>query len=471
MARRPNADTAFAEQAQDEKDFDYPVIIEDAGPGAKKVSIEIPRDRIQKAMEQQFKELRQQATIPGFRPGHAPQKLIEKRFQTDVKDQVRRQLVSESYQQAVEKNKLQVIGEPDFDDPDKIQLPEEGSLTYSFQVEVQPEFTLPDIANLKVRRPKVDISDENVEQAMSNLREQQGTLVPIEDRGVEPQDYLTADVHVKVDGNVIAHAHDSQIVARPGRVAGVQVDDLDKQLAGMKIGEKRTIKITGPDNHANEAMRGKEAEVEFELKDIKRLELAEVTPEFLAELGFENDADLRDALRVQMEEKIRYDVQQAMREQVNKYLLDNVQLDLPSKLSDRQADRVVSRRAIDLMMRGVPRDQVEAGVEQLRHGAKDEAARELKLFFILQKIANDMGVDVDEAELNGRIAMVAAQRGRRPEKMKQEMAKDGTLANLYVQMREQKAIDQLLEKAQVEEIDMKDIVKGGGEGATGSEGT
>ena len=124
-------------------------------------------------------------------------------------------------------------------------------------------------------------------------------------------------------------------------------------------------------------------------------------------------------------------------------------------VGDRQAERVVSRRAIDLMMRGIPREQVEASVERLRHGAQDEAIRELKLFFILQKMANDMNVDVDEAELNGRIAMLAAQRGRRPEKMKQEMSKDGTLANLYVQMREQKAVDAILEDAEVEEVDMK----------------
>ena len=461
MARKRNdTDTAVAEQdpqqsEQADKDFEYPIRIEDAGPGAKKVSIDIPRDRIDAKMEEQFKELRQQAAIPGFRPGHAPQKLIEKRFAPDVKEQVRRTLISESYEQAVEKNKLQVIGEPEFDDPEKIQLPEEGDFTYSFQIEVQPEFALPDIATLKVRRPKIQINDENIDQAMSNLREQQGTLVPVEDRAVESKDYLTADVHVKIDGNVVAHQHDSQIVARPGRVAGIQVDDLDKQLDGLKVGDKRTLTLSAPDTHPNEAFRGKEVEVEIELKDLKRLELAEVTPEFLSDLGFENEEGLRDALRQQMEEKITYDVQQAMREQVNRFLLDNVQLELPTKLSDRQADRVVSRRAMDLMMRGMPREQVEANVERLRHGAKEEGVRELKLFFILQKIANDMNVEVDEAELNGRIAMLAAQRGRRPEKMKQEMAKDGTLANMYVQMREQKAVDKILETAEVEEVDVK----------------
>jgi trigger factor len=158
-----------------------------------------------------------------------------------------------------------------------------------------------------------------------------------------------------------------------------------------------------------------------------------------------------------MDERISYDIQQSMREQVNKHLLENVNIELPTRLSDRQEQRVVSRRAVDLMMRGMQREQIERNIEQLRGGAKDEAARELKLFFILQKIAGEKDVDVDEAELNGRIAMLAAQRGQRPEKLKQQMAKDGTLANLYVQMREQKALDEILKDAQIEEVELQAI--------------
>src|SRR5918993_203774 len=447
-------ETGAAVEEQDEA-FAYPIKVEDAGPATKKVSIEIPRERIEAKLQEQFKELRQQAAIPGFRVGHAPQKLIEKRFATDVRDQVRRALISESYEQAVEKNSLQVIGEPQFDNPDAIQLPDSGSLSYSFEVEVQPDIKLPELNRLKVKKPKIDVSDENVQQALTNLREQQGTLVPGEDRGVEEKDYLIADVHVKDGDTVVAHQHDAQIVARPGRLAGIQVEDLVDRLKGMKGGEKREIKLTAPETHPNEQIRGKEVTVEIALKDIKRLEAAEINQEFLEGLGFQNEAELNDALRQQMVERIQYDVQQSMREQVNKYLLDNVQIDLPTKLSDRQADRVVQRRAMDLMMRGMPRDAVESNLEKLAGGAKDEASRELKLFFILQKIAADQNVDVDEAELNGRIAMLAAQRGRRPEKMKQEMSKDGSLANLYVQLREQKAIDKILETAEVEEVDVK----------------
>src|SRR5688500_16387986 len=161
-------DTADTNVATEEQEYTYSVKVEDLGPATKKISVEIPRDRIEAKMAEQFKELRSQAAIPGFRPGHAPQKLIEKRFAGDVKEQVRRTLISESYEQAVEKNKLQVIGEPEFDNPEGIQLPEAGNFTYSFQVEVQPEFDVPDMGGLKVRRPRIEISSENIDQAMSN---------------------------------------------------------------------------------------------------------------------------------------------------------------------------------------------------------------------------------------------------------------------------------------------------------------
>lgn len=446
-------DSSTAATAEQEQDFAYPVSIEDAGPATKKVSVQIPPERIAAKLKEQFKEVRQQAAIPGFRPGHAPQKLVEKRFNTDVREQVRRELIQESYKQALEKNELQVIGEPEFDNPDDIALPAEGALSYSFQVEVQPQIALPDLSSLKIKKPKVQVTDANVDEAMNNLRQQQGALIPVEDRGVEEGDYVIADVHAKVDEKELAHQHDAQIVVRPGRIAGIQIDDLAKQLQGAKSDETRTFTVKAPDGHSNVEMAGKDVRIEIKVKDIKRLELAELNEQFLTGLGFKSEQEVRDALREQLDERIKADVQRLMRDQVNKYLLDNVNIELPTKLSDRQADRVVNRRGMDLMMRGVPREEVESHMEQLRGGAKDEGVRELKLFFILQKIAQDQGVDVDESELNGRVAMIAAQRERRPEKIKQEMSKDGSLTNLYLQMREQKAIDAILESAQIEEVE------------------
>ncbi len=443
-------DTATAVQ---EEEFVYNIRIEDAGPATKKVSVEIPEDRIKAVLEEQFKDLKREAIIPGFRAGRAPRRLIEKRFAPDVKEQVRRQLLSESYEQALEKHDLKVIGEPEFENPENIKLPESGAFSYSFTVEVQPDIKLPDFSTLTVKKPKIEVTEQNVDQAMKNLCEQQGTLVPVEDRGVQDGDYIRADVHVKLGDEQIIHQHDAQLVARAGRIAGIQIDDFQDKLRDAKPDETRTFTVHAPETHPDERIRDKDVQIEVTVKQIRKLEPAEINDVFLDSLGFTTEQELRDALREQLVERIEQDIRATMREQVNRFLLDNIQFELPAKLTERQSERVIQRRTIDLMLRGMPREEIEKNTEQIRSGASEEAQRELKLFFILQKVAEEQNVEVSEAELNGHIAMLAAQRGRRPEKLKQEMQADGSLANLYVQLREQRAVDKIIEQAKVEEVE------------------
>lgn len=447
MAENDNQTQTATEEAP------FSIRIEDAGPATKKVFVEVPQERVSKKIEETFKELRQGATIPGFRKGRVPQQILRKRFDNDIKEQVRRDLISASYQQALTDNNLQVIGEPEFVDAEAIKVEADKPLTYSFSVEIQPVIELPDMAGLKVKKPKITITDDHISQAMTNLREQQGSMVPVEDRGVENRDMLVADVRVKIGGNQVSQQLDAQLVSRPGRIAGFQVDDLDQQLAGAKGGETRTITVKVPDTHTTEALRGKDVVIEIAVKDIKRMQPAEINAGFLDQLGFQNEQELRNALREQMEERINFDVQQAMRRQVVDQLLEKINVELPAKLSSRQADRVVSRRAIDLMMRGVPQDRIEKNLDALRQGAEEEGGRELKRYFILNKVAEQNGVDATEGELNSRIAMIAMQQGARPERLKQTMSKDGTLANLYIQVREEKAVDSLLKNAEIEEVE------------------
>ena len=447
------ADSAVAEAQKKEVEFVYPISVEDAGPATKKVTVEIPEARISDSIAKQFKDLKGQASLPGFRPGRVPQKLLEKKFTKAVRDDVSKTLVQESYQQAIEKSKLQVVGEPAFEQEEGIKLPESGSLTYSFSIEVQPDFTLPDLAALEIKKPKIVITEEHVAQALQNLREQQGTLLPVEDRGIQEGDVIAADVHVKLEGEQVLHQHDMQLKVKSGTVMGIKIDDLPAQLAGAKVEDVKTININAGENHPTEKLKGKDVQVEFKIKDIRQLELAEIDASFLEQLGFENEQQLNDALREEMVARVQNDVQNNMRDQVAKALLDGVTFDLPTKLSAKQEGRIVQRRAMDLIQRGVPEDKIVANLENLRGGAKDEAIRELKLFFILQKVANDSGLDVTESELNGNIAAIAAQRQIRPEKLKQQMSSEGSLQTLYVRLRELKAIDKILRTAKITEVE------------------
>ena len=442
--------TSVAEQAE----FSYPVQIEDSGPGTKKLTIEIPAERITLKLEENFKELRQKTAIPGFRVGHAPRKLVEKKFATDVREDVRRALVSESYQQAIKNNNLKVLGEPDFGAEQKLELPESGSLKFSFEVEIAPEFTLPQLTGIAVKRPKVQVTDEHRSQAMANLRQQQGTLVPVEDRGLEARDYVTADIAVKCDGKEVGAQKDASFMVAPGRIAGLFIQDMDKQLAGLKIGESKTLTVKVPADFGNADLAGKDVEIVIALKDIKKLEPAEINEEFLTNLGFKDEAELREALGEQLEIRVTNDVQQAMRDQVAKFLFDTVELNLPNKISERQTQRIVQRRATDLMTRGVPQAQIEANIEKLKTGAQEVAVRELKMYFILERLAEQLQVEVQESELNGQVAMLAAQQGERPEKMKQRLSTDGTLSNMYLKLRENRALDRVIESAKIEDVEL-----------------
>jgi len=441
--------TAIAETAAQE--YQYTVRVEDAGPATKKVFVEIPRDRIEAKLAAQFKEMRSQAAIPGFRAGKAPISLIQKKFGGEIKEQVRRQLIGESYEQAISKNDLKVLGEPEFDDVKAVsELPETGNISYSLTVEIQPAFTMPNLEGVAITKPKIEVTDTNVDQAMSNLRQQQGALVPVEG-AAEPKDFLVGDFTLKVEGAVIGTQPGAQLVVADGRIAGVEIAQLESKLVGIKPGETKVLEADVPADHPQKEIACKSVQIEIKINDIKRLELAVIDEDFLESLGFKNEAELREALREQLISRIEFDVAEAMRNQARKYLIENTTIDLPSKLTERQSNRVVQRRAIDLMQRGVPQAQLEANIEALKQGSIDEARAELKMFFVLQQIANDGDIEVDESELNGRISMIAAMRGERPEKLKTQMSKDGSLSNLYLQLREQKALDTIVDKAVITE--------------------
>lgn len=440
--------------AENETEYTYPIRVEDAGPATKKIIVDIPRERIDAKLAQDFKEVRSSVALPGFRAGHAPMALIKKKFTEEIRSQVLQNLIRESYGQALDNNKLEVLGQPEFENQEAVaKLPEEGNLSYTLIVELKPVIEMPELKGLDVAKPKIEVTEANVDQAMSNLREQQGQLVPVED-GAQAKDFLVGDFHLKHEGNVLAHQHGAQLIVGNGRVSGIEIPDLESKLVGIKPGETKVLEADVPADFPQAEIAGKRVQIEIKVNDIKRLELATIDADFLDSLGFRDEKELRDALREQLVERIDYDVAEAMRNQVRKYLAERVKIELPTKLTERQQQRIVNRRAMDLLTKGVSRQQLEMNIEALKQGSAEEAASELKMFFVLQKIADDRQVEVEEDELNGRIALMAALRGERPEKLKQQMAKDGSLQNLYLQMREQAALDTVIADATVSDVDL-----------------
>ncbi len=428
------------------------VTIEEAGPCKKKVSIEIPEEAIRMATDKKYENLRKEALVPGFRKGRAPRRLLEKRFGKDTTEQVKLTLLAEASESAIKDSKLDILGEPDIDF-EKIEMPAEGPLKFDFEIEVRPEFELPELEGIPVTKTKLEVTDEQIDREIERLQRWSGVWTPRKDGAVEPEDQIIADALIKAEGieeqqkldNIEIH------VRQNGFVGEVPVEKLDELLTGAKCGETKQISTEVPKTYFREEYRGKKVDISIEIKDIKWLKPAELNQDFLTRLGVEDEKELREKTQDNLHSRLETQVRTEMSEQIYQYLHDNTDLDLPLDIVAQQATSLLQRQYTNLMMRGLPREQLNEQIEQLQASSEEQAKKQLKTFFIMDKIADKLDISVSDEEVNGHIAQAAIQRGQRPEKMREDMERNGSLTQFTLEVRQNKCIEKLLETAKITE--------------------
>jgi len=439
-------------QDTESKELKNTVTITDAGPCKKKVAIEVPEESVHGALDDQYKELRKDAFVPGFRKGKAPIKLLEKRFGKDVIEQVKLKLLADASQAALRDNDISSLRDPDIDF-EKIELPDTGPLKFEFDVEVRPEFELPATEGIEVEKPAVAVTDEQLAEEVEHLQRQAGIWAPVEDGEVEKDDQVIADVVVKVEGEPEGKKLDNtEVYARPVAMVGpVVVEKVDELLEGAKPGDEKTTTVDVPKTYYDENYRGKKVEVTISVRDIKRIKPAEMDENFFKRYGVADEAELKTRLREALEKRAEQQAQAAIREQIYKYLLEKTKFDLPENIVADQSAQLLRRRYYDLMMRGMTAEQVQEKADEIKAATDEQAKEQLKVFFIMDRLAAKLEVSVSEEEINGKVAQLAIQQGRRPEKLREEMARDGSLANFGVQLREEKCLEKLLASAKIVE--------------------
>ena len=458
MARQDTAGTDTATEPAKPLD----VSLEDIGPGRKCLTIGVPPERISEKIESNFSKLMTDAAVPGFRKGRVPRRILERRFRTAVQDDACKQLVGECYSQAVEDNDLDVIGEPDIQDIDEIKLPESGPLSFKVEIEISPKVELPDLKGIKIDKPKLEVTDKDIEDEITNLRNRFGDMTPVEGGVVKEGDYVQADVRILAgdkagkDGEEIAAHPDAWIAVHgkdkdfKGHVAGIVVEQLGKKLIGKKSGDEITISMTGPAGHEDEKIKDQPITIHVRVKTIQRQTPAEIDA-LLKAWGLESSEQLNERVGQVLKDRNERQQTSAMHEQVCDYLMEKIDLELPEGLTGRQTSRLLQRQAMELSYAGTDPAEIEQKIAELRQESQQQATKELKQFFILDQAAKTLEIDVSDAELNGRIATMAVQQGRRPEKLKQEMRKRGEIEYLFLQIREQKTLDKIIESAKVAE--------------------
>lgn len=453
---------------------------EEIGPLRLKLTVTVPQETLDERRGEQFDELRRDAVIPGFRKGRAPQRLVEKRFATDVGEQLITQMLSSGYLAAVEKEDLKPLGDPLFwakvkeervgEDGksrqveverllsldkalDHLAMPKDGALTFSCELELKPEFELPELGKIPVEKPRVEIGDEDVDAEVQRLCMLRGTFKPVDNGKIKRNDMIIADMKMTVDGDIIASEENFDLAARDVHIKGVPLTGFGDTADGQTIDATLTFEVTVPDDHENIDIRGKTAKFEFVVREVKRLVVPKLDKAFLESIGFDSEQQLRDTVRTSLSARLDSTLQRGMRAQVAAYLLDKTKLEVPDRLSQRQTERSVSRRMIEMLQLGMPEAEVEKRMDEMRNQAHDQAVHDLKLFFILERIAEDSKIEVGEERLNSAIADIARQSNRRFDRVRDDLSKGDGLTTLYMSLRDEATLDKLLEDAVITEME------------------
>jgi trigger factor len=427
------------------------VNVEDAGTLKKRITVTVPRVRIDSKRDEMFGELSESAQVPGFRVGRAPRRLLEKRFGKEVDTDVRNSLLGESIGDAIEQSDLRTLGEPDID-LEAIEVPDAGDMEFSFEVEVFPEFELPPLEGIAVEKPKLEVTDERIDEHLRQIAESRAKFEP-SDEPAEPGDMVVAAADIR--GEEIEDVHRPGLTLRvgAGQIEGIPLVDLGKELTGSKAGDIVSMKVTVPGAHPNEDWQGKEVTVEVTLSEVRKRRVPEIDEETAESLGFDSLKELREYVGEQMSQRIESEAQQAMRRQIEDYLVENVEMEIPEGIANRHATRILQRRYVEMLRSGMPRERVDEQMTELQAQATEAARDQLKRQFVLTKIAEQRDLTVSEGEVNAAVAQMASMYGRRPERFRQELAADGTLEQLSDSMLQDKVLDQLLQSATVSEVD------------------
>jgi trigger factor len=432
--------------------------VETLGPTRAKLTVEVPFEELKPSLDKAYKAIAQQINVPGFRRGKVPPMVIDRQVgRGAVLEQAINEVVPQKYAEAMQSHDLQPLAQPEVE---VTRIDDNEAIEFTAEVDVRPEFTVPDWRGLSAEVEDTEVSDDDVAEQVEALRERFGTLHDVE-RPAADGDFVTIDLVATQNGAPVEGAEVSGMSYRVGR--GGMLDGLDEALVGMSAGDDATFgsQLVGGD------LVGEDVEVQVKVTQVQEQELPAFDDEF-AQLASEFDTadELTDDVRTRLGNGKRLEQAAAARDAVLEKLLDQVEVPLPEGIV---ADELTERRSSleqQLAYAGVTLEKYleEEGQTQeefeadLERRVRDSVAAQ----FVLDKVADELEVGVDQQELSEHMMRRAQQSGQDPQEFANHMFEHNHVPELVAEIRRGKALAQIVESAQVTDasgnpVDLKNL--------------
>jgi trigger factor len=430
------------------------VVVEDAGPCRKKLRIEVPAADVAKEYEKVLSAFAKGSKIPGFRPGRAPQDIVARRYAKDIAGELQNSLVPSSYHKALEENKIDAVAIVDLDEPPPASPLQD--FIFSVTVDVPPDFALPEYKGIPVQAAGVAVTDEQVKETIDGLRRQAARYDDVTDRPVQRGDLVQVDFEGTLDGKPIEEIGGKTRGLGKGAGHWVSADPdafppgFGEGLEGAAIGETRTIRSAYREGFPVPELAGKTADYTVTVKGLRQPVLPEMDAEFLKRFDVESADQLTARVREQLEAAAKARDRARRRDEAIAHLLSRTQMDLPASLVQRQTERNVYNLVRSSIRQGAVENQIVENKSKIFESASRSAAEMLKLRYILHRIAEAEKVAVPDEDVAADIERQARQAGVDPAGLVKRMRDDGSFDEVRGDLREAKALDQIVDWANVQ---------------------
>jgi trigger factor len=418
------------------------------------VRIELDAQAVDEAFKATTKDFQKQANLPGFRPGKAPEHMVVKKYEQDIKDEVKRKLIGENYRKALEEKKIHALGYPDIEE---IQFSRGQNLQFAATIETAPEFQLPDYKGLPARREIKSVTDADVERALQMLAQQHMKFETVA-RELKPGDVAVVNYSGTCDGKPItdtaptAKGLTEQKNFWVDTAPNAFIPGFGEQLLGAKAGDKRAVNVDFPADFVTKELAGKKGEFAVELVEVKEKIPPAIDDVFAKKYDAENLEKLRAGVRRDLENELKYSQEKSVRGQVVRGLLDRVNFDLPESAVAHETRNVVFDLVRENSQRGVTREMIERQKDEIYTAATRNAKERVKLGFLIQRIAEHEKITVSQEEAARRAQTLAAMYQIPFEKFIKDLQKRNGVGELYDQITHEKVLVFLEQNARIEEV-------------------
>ena len=443
------------EEADDEQRIATEVEVKEIGACERHVVVTVPRDDINRYLDDAYSELMPKAQVAGFRQGRAPRKLVETRFKDEVTNQVKGSLLMDAMGQVTDEQDFSAISEPDFD-YEAIQMPDDGPLTFEFSVEVRPDFDMPEWKGLTLEQQSHEYTQEEVEAKTKDLLQRYGE-VEDHDGPVTEDDVVIVNVTFKDGDEEVSSLSETSVPVRETlSFADGELAEFDKLVLGQSKGDTASGKATLSETLDTDNA-GKSYDAEVEIIGIKRVNLPELTEEFLENVGgFKSEEDLHEVVKGELERQLQYHQQQGLRQQITGALTESASWELPPALLRRQSQRELQRAILEMQSSGFPEEEIRRQINRIQQNLLGSTERALREHFILERIAEENELEATSEDVEREILIIAMQQETSPRRVRARLEKQGDMDALRNQIVERMAIELITSEAEIKEVPLED---------------